>query len=93
MGGPTEKKKVALDKVAGTHPPDSAVTFFPGFGTPVALGPEKGPGGLARLLAGCCQLDAQAPPQWSRKLLNRLTDYVPRLGDPNPNPDWVVGPS
>ena len=31
--------------------PDSVVTFTPGFGTPVALGPSKGPKGLA-----CCLL-------------------------------------
>ena len=43
-GGPTEKK-VVPEKVA-----ESVVTLFFDFGTPVALGPEKGP---AELLAAC----------------------------------------
>ena len=34
----------------------------------------------------CCSLDAQAPPQWSNNLTNRLKYYALQLGDPNPNP-------
>ena len=55
--------------------------------------------GLKRALRGrlacccccCCLLDAQAPPQWSNNLINRLKYYVLQLGDPNQ--DWVLGPS
>ena len=48
--------------------------------------PRRGPLGLgACLLLPCCLLDAQAPPWWSNSLINRLTYYVPQLGDPNPD--------
>ena len=73
--------------------PDSVVTFFFDFGTPVALGPVKGLEGLACLLAAAYLLDVQAPPQWSNNLINRLKYYVLQLGDPNRNQDWVLGPS
>ena len=62
--------------------PYSVVTFFPGFGTPVALDPARGPEGLACLLLACL-LDAQAPLQWSNNLINWLKYYVLQLGDPN----------
>ena len=45
-------------KVTENHP-ESVVTFFFNFGTPVALGPAKGPQGLvACLLLACCLLAA-----------------------------------
>ena len=52
-GGPMEKQVVPR-KLQKTIP-DSVVTFFSGFGTPVALGPRKGPEGLVAclLLAAC----------------------------------------
>ena len=62
------------------------VTFLFDFGTPAALGPEKGPEGLV----AACLLDAQAPPQWSNTLINRLQYYVLQLGDPNPNPYLLI---
>ena len=70
--------------------PDSVVTFFFfDFGTPVALGPSKGPAGLAACLlllaATCCFLDAQVPPQRSNSVINRLKYYVLELSDPNSN--------
>ena len=39
------------------------------------------------LLAACCLLDAQAPPQFPDTLIDRLQCYGLRLGDPNPNPN------
>ena len=69
--------------------PDSVVTvFLLDFGTPVAPGPARGPEGLvACLLRLACLLDAQAPPQWSNSLINRLRYYVLQLGDHNRNPN------
>ena len=63
--------------------PNSVATFFFDSGTPVALGPRKGPAGLA--CCCCCLLDAHAPPLWSNDLIGRLKYYVLQLGDPNPN--------
>ena len=82
--------------------PDNVVPFFFEFGTPSALRTRKGPVYLAcclllvacrLLLVACLLLDAQAPPWWSNNLINRLKYYVLQLGDPNPNQDWVLGPS
>ena len=50
-GGPNEKK-LSLRKLRKTIP-DSVVTFFFNFGTPAALGPRKGPVGLACCLLAC----------------------------------------
>ena len=63
--------------------PDSVVTFLFDFATRVALGPAKGPEGLAACLLLLARL--------SNDLINRLKYYVPQLGDPNQ--DWVLGPS
>ena len=45
------------------------------------------------VLACCCLLDAQAPPRFPNSLINRLKYYVLQLGDPNPNPDWLIQPN
>ena len=79
-GGPTKKR--LFPRMLRKTVPDSVVTFFSGFGTPFAVGPEKGPEGLA------CLLDAQAP----HSLINRLNYYVLQLGDPNPNAWSPLGP-
>ena len=52
--GPGPTKTVVPEKVVGNHPPDSVVTFCSRFGTPVALGPEKGPKGLVACLLLAC---------------------------------------
>ena len=72
------------------HPGERGnIIIFLDFGIPVALGPTKGP----EELAAACLPDAQAPPQWSNNLINRLKYCVLQLGDPDPNQDLVLGPS
>ena len=75
-------------------------TIFFRFRDPCCSGAHKGPCGASCLLLACCcllliacLLDAQVPPWWSNNLINRLKHYVLQLGDPNPNQDWVLGPS
>ena len=48
-GGPTGKK-VVPEKVAENHPEQRGNFFFFNFGTPVALGPKKGPAVLLACL-------------------------------------------
>ena len=63
--------------------PDSVGTFVSDFGTPVALGPAKGPEGL---VAACLLLDAQAAPWFPNDLINRLKYYPPPPLLPPPPP-------
>ena len=91
--GVQPRKKFVPDKVAENHPRWRGNIFFR-FGTSLAVGLARGPEGLAA--AACCLLlDAQAPPQGPNNLINRLKYYVLQLGGPSPNPnqDWVLGPS
>ena len=68
--------------VVPTPSPGSVVTPFRDFATSVALGPDKGPAGLA----AACLLDAQAPPKWPINWIHRLKYYALQPGDPHPNP-------
>ena len=63
-----DQKNTSIAQNVRRNVPDSVVTFFFDFGTPVAPGPEKGPEELVANL---------------HNLINRLTYYVLQLGDPN----------
>ena len=93
-GGPTKKRSFPR-KLQKTIP-DSVVTLFP-FRDPFAVGPARGPAGLACCLllaaARLLLLDVQDPSKWPNNWINRLKYYVLQLGDPSPNQDFVLGPS
>ena len=50
----SNRKKILLEKVAEKTIPDSVVTFLFDFGTPFALGAEKGPAGPCGASCCCC---------------------------------------
>ena len=84
--GVQPKKKFFPTKLRKTIP-DSVVTFFIHLGTPVALGPARGPAGLIACCVLLLLLDTQAPPKWLHNWINRLEYYVLQLVDPSPNPN------
>ena len=89
-GGLTEKKNCHRGSCGK---PSRIAWYLLSISGPFCCGACPGLCGPSLLAACCCLPDAQAPANWPYNWINRLKFYVLQLGDPNPNQEWVLGPS